>query len=238
MKRVYISTFDREVGEMFLKRGWTISHAIEYCDLVCFTGGADVSPFLYGERPHKETHFSSARDNNEIQLWKKLPPQFPKVGICRGAQLGNVLCGGSLWQHVDNHQVRHPIKDLLGVAPVLNASKMMLATSSHHQMCKLTQEAKLYAVCNRSMRLESGDSGVYKQYGAQVNRNDWEDVEAFHYDNFNFLGVQFHPEWDGAPFCTEYFFKLLEHDFDFEDDGVVEDGPVGVSKVQEGEAVL
>ena len=212
MRRVYITTSDSLTMNMFLDKGWSIVVTPEDADLICFTGGADVSPFLYGERPHKTTHFSAYRDNNEIGIWKKMPPKLPKVGICRGAQLGNVLCGGSLWQNVDNHHGKHAAKDLTGV---IHPSLIMLS-SDHHQMCKLTSEAMIFTVAKKSFCKE-GDVCVRETR----NFNNWEDPEAFFYDNFNFLGVQFHPEWDGYPMaerCTNYFFQLMDLCFDFEDD--------------------
>jgi gamma-glutamyl-gamma-aminobutyrate hydrolase PuuD len=197
---------------MFLNRGWAISFDLSQCDLICFTGGADVSPFLYGERPLPDTHFSSSRDNKEITLWKSKPPKFPKVGICRGAQLGNVLCGGSLWQDVNNHNVRHPAKDHSG----LLTPALVMVSSVHHQMCRLTSDALLLASSNRALIKKSEHET--KNLGMV---NGWEDPEAFFYDNFNFLGVQFHPEYTGYPMaerCTNYFFMLLDLCFDFEDD--------------------
>lgn len=137
MKRVLVSNSDSLIEEMFRERGWEVANSIESCDLVVFSGGADINPFIYGERPLEVTRFSTARDNMEIGLWKTLPPKFPKVGICRGAQLGNVLCGGTLWQHVDNHGSRHPIKDLTGIAK----PHLLVASSVHHQMCRLTSDA-------------------------------------------------------------------------------------------------
>jgi gamma-glutamyl-gamma-aminobutyrate hydrolase PuuD len=212
MRNVYLSTADSDMIQMFLDNKWGIALKPEAADLICFTGGADVSPFLYGERPHSTTHFSAARDNKEVSLWKSLPPKTPKVGICRGAQLGNVLCGGTLWQNVDNHEGEHPARDLSGIIK----PALMMVSSSHHQMCKLTKEALVLTVAKKSSRKE-GETAL-KTYG---DFNNWDDPEGFFYDNFNFLGVQFHPEWQGYTMherCTDYFFKLLDFCFDFERD--------------------
>jgi gamma-glutamyl-gamma-aminobutyrate hydrolase PuuD len=213
MKRVLVSNSDSLIREMFRERGWKIANSIESCDLVVFSGGADINPFIYGERPLDVTRFSTARDNMEIGLWKTLPPKFPKVGICRGAQLGNVLCGGTLWQHVDNHGSRHPIKDLTGIAK----PHLLVASSVHHQMCRLTSDAILFATANRATTKKSEHELL--TYGRLTqSHNDWEDPEAFFYDNFNFMGVQFHPEYPGIDRCRDYFFKLLDLCFDFEDE--------------------
>lgn len=236
MKRVYVSNGDPSVEEMFTKRGWIASKSLKFADLLCFTGGADISPFLYGERPLPRTSYSSNRDNTEIGLWKSVDPSFPKVGICRGAQLGNVLCGGSLWQHVDNHMIRHPVKDLSGIREAENRHAMLMVSSVHHQMCRPTKEAMILATSNRSMHKEA--EGVSKTYGQMLTtRNEYEDVEAFYYDNFNFLGVQFHPEFQGVETCTKYFFDLIDFCFDFEEDDD-RDTDKEVSDMPQGEIVI
>jgi gamma-glutamyl-gamma-aminobutyrate hydrolase PuuD len=67
-------------------------------------GGVDVNPKLYGEkrgpqtdRPHPE------RDTHEMALLQHaLERDIPVLAICRGHQLLNVACGGSLLQHIED----------------------------------------------------------------------------------------------------------------------------------------
>lgn len=213
MQKVFVTTDDKLVKHMFQRAGWRIASAYsEDFDLICFTGGADINPFLYGERPLPGTEWSTKRDNLEIQYWKRLEPQFPKVGICRGAQLGNVLCGGRLWQDVDNHEGGgHYVKDFWwdGIDPKTNLARINFqVSSSHHQMCDLTDDAMLLAAANRTTIKQRENE--MKRYGIKVDKNQFFDPEAFFYTNFNFLGVQFHPEYSGYPQCTDYFWDLLD----------------------------
>src|SRR5262245_15532218 len=130
MKKYYIVGLEPSVDKLFKKRGYESVDNEEDADFVIFTGGADIYPYLYGERPlNDRCYYSLKRDQEEIRLFKKLPPKMPKVGICRGAQLFNILCGGSLWQHVDRHLgvSTHPIKDF-ATGRILNIN------SVHHQM--------------------------------------------------------------------------------------------------------
>lgn len=65
-----------------------------------FTGGQDVDPALYSEKPHKglgET--CKMRDEMEKRLLElALSQDKPVLGICRGIQLINACLGGSLYQ--------------------------------------------------------------------------------------------------------------------------------------------
>lgn len=66
-------------------------------------GGVDVAPSLYGAAP--DPHLGptdSARDAAELALTRSaLEDGRPLLAICRGAQLLNVACGGSLLQHIE-----------------------------------------------------------------------------------------------------------------------------------------
>jgi putative glutamine amidotransferase len=75
-------------------------------DGVFLTGGVDVDPATYGEERHELCERSDpARDWTEIALVRwALADKKPVLGVCRGIQLINVACGGSLYQHVaDQH---------------------------------------------------------------------------------------------------------------------------------------
>src|SRR6187200_999435 len=54
--------------------------------LVFFSGGADVSPALYGERPASRTlRVDVARDEQERELFRLArAASLPMIGICRG----------------------------------------------------------------------------------------------------------------------------------------------------------
>ncbi|MGI8988697.1 MAG: gamma-glutamyl-gamma-aminobutyrate hydrolase family protein [Bryobacteraceae bacterium] len=88
-------------------------------DGLLLTGGSDVNPALYGEKPHPETDEPDhARDELEAALLKQaLDSDLPVLAICRGLQLFNVVHGGTLVQHLDRcdrHQVKNcdPVHDV------------------------------------------------------------------------------------------------------------------------------
>lgn len=70
------------------------------CDGLLFTGGHDVNPELYGQRPLPQCGTPCpARDHMEERLFRRaFADGKPIFGICRGIQLINVLMGGTLYQ--------------------------------------------------------------------------------------------------------------------------------------------
>src|SRR5688572_23846270 len=75
---------------------------LDLLDGVLVTGGADVGPDAYGERPHAETAAATAdRDSFELLLVRAAAARdLACLGVCRGMQVVNVAYGGSLEQHL------------------------------------------------------------------------------------------------------------------------------------------
>lgn len=65
-------------------------------------GGPDIDPELYGQHRHPTTHGGSpGMDRAELALiGAALAGGLPLLAICRGMQLLNVQCGGTLHQHL------------------------------------------------------------------------------------------------------------------------------------------
>ena len=74
-------------------------------ELVCFTGGgSDISPRLYEHRDLGYSTTNPARDQAEVLFFQQAEKErIPVTGIGRGAQFLNVMCGGTLVQHLDGH---------------------------------------------------------------------------------------------------------------------------------------
>ena len=75
-------------------------HLLGMLDGIVFSGGEDVNPGWYGEEVWNETvYMDPVRDFSDSLLARAaLASGKPVLAICRGAQLMNVLLGGSLYQ--------------------------------------------------------------------------------------------------------------------------------------------
>ena len=91
-----------------------LDQLIEMCDGFLFSGGHDVSPEIYNEKPLDNLVSSCIRrDEMEAYILKKaIEIDKPIFGICRGIQFINAALGGSLYQdlptqhksEVEHHQ--------------------------------------------------------------------------------------------------------------------------------------
>lgn len=86
----------------------TLREIYERLDGVFLTGGVDVDPNAYHEPRHALCgRTDPARDWTEIQLIRwAVADRKPILGVCRGIQIINVACGGSLYQDVN---LRDPV---------------------------------------------------------------------------------------------------------------------------------
>ena len=112
-------------------------------DGVILSGGADLDPASYGAEPGPETKgFRPERDAFEIALAKEaLDGDLPILGICRGMQLLNVACGGTLDQHVANPEIHlhtpgqysdHEVRLEPGSVAERAVGRERIAVRSHH----------------------------------------------------------------------------------------------------------
>lgn len=72
----------------------------DMCDGFLLTGGDDINPALYNQQPRDKTETSNVdRDFLESEVFSYAIEHNKSVlGICRGIQLINALCGGTLYQ--------------------------------------------------------------------------------------------------------------------------------------------
>jgi putative glutamine amidotransferase len=166
--------------------------ALDRIDGLMLVGGADIDPATYGAEPHPATVGSvPERDAFELALVRRaLERDMPVLAICRGMQVMNVACGGTLHQHLPalfghehhrrvlgsfdgaDHDVRLTPESLAARA----AGEQRHATKSHHHQ------------------------GV-DRLGDGLVVTGWADIdelpEALEVEGNRFaLGVQWHPEAD------------------------------------------
>lgn len=188
--------FQNQVEGMFLNRGWAVVSEEGLADFLCLPGGADISPRLYEEYPLAHTHSSIRADEADYELFRIFKDR-PKLGICRGGQFLNVLSGGKMWQHVDNHNSTHLATDVRTGNP-------FEVSSLHHQSMILSDKAVLIAVSRVSTeRFAWGKQQTARKTGNLL------DIEAAWYPHTKSLCYQPHPEL-GPDSCTDFFFDMID----------------------------
>lgn len=206
MPKIYIvGGHANEYARMFERHDWEVVKEPQQADAFQFTGGEDVSPFLYGEEKHPRTYNSPQRDLIEMGYFQ-LAQLLGKVclGICRGGQFLNVMNGGKMWQHVNGHAIHgtHVAYEVSAMGKIINDEVQV--TSTHHQMMRINKEVDhlplVYA--HEATRLENGSE--------RVDAKDHDDVEAVYYPNTKSLCFQPHPEFPGYDECTELYFRLIK----------------------------
>lgn len=178
---------------------------MESADLVVFTGGEDVTPSIYGSAKNSKTGNNPARDEYEVEKFKKARSLNKKmIGICRGAQLLCALAGGKLVQHQDNPNYKHDIVTYKG--------EHVVTTSSHHQAqfpWGLPEESwKLIAHTVGQSPFHEGINRADELVN-ENGENAGIEVEIALYKNINALSVQGHPEWLNSSDDLVFYRKLL-----------------------------
>lgn len=203
---------DWQVTRMFTCEGWGITDDLDDADLVQFVGGADINPAIYGQHKHPSTYYDDERDARELDTYlDALEMGIPMAGICRGGQFLNVMNGGSMYQHVDNHGLSKTHKAWLA-----GAILPIDVTSTHHQMMIPNYDADhiILMTAHQSKRKESMSKTEHSSYELLTYppHDQATDVEAVYYRDTNSLCFQPHPEYSGAHVIEtkEVYFTLLD----------------------------
>lgn len=163
---------------------------LDRLDALVLAGGADLDPASHGAETHSETVGTNPdRDRFEIALARRaLEREIPVLGVCRGMQILNVACGGTLDQHLPDrlgHERHRPVPGSWAehevrlepgsLAATAAGSERLTVKSHHHQ----------------------GVDQIPDSLSASAWATDDENVEAIESGDGNFmLGVLWHPEED------------------------------------------
>ena len=147
-------------------------------------GGDDIEPEHYGGESHPRRRYDLERDRFEIAMIQQaLEVNLPMIGICRGAQLINVVTGGSL--HQDIRPMRRITPNRRSIRPV---KWVDLDASSRLTIGLQRQSIRVNSLHEQAVeRVGEGLSVVGRDRDGFVQA-----VEG----RFGFLlGVQWHPEY-------------------------------------------
>jgi putative glutamine amidotransferase len=177
-----------------------VSRILDGLDGLCVSGGYDVDPAAYGQSPHARTDAPrNDRDAWEFALLAgALEVDMPVLGVCRGAQVLNVLRGGTLHQHLPDvvGSPRHQGKNgVFATVPVSVTEGTLLAT-----LHPLQRDVPVY----HHQAIDALGSGL-----TVSARSDDGVIEAVEDPSLTFcLAVQWHPEQD--PDSASLFQGLVE----------------------------
>jgi len=216
-----LDILDQDYGRAVLQAGGfpvpvlgiaaAIPDIVKRVDGFLFTGGDDIHPRIYGERPISGARLRLASDSRvtfEIKLLRAaMKAKKPVLAVCYGAQLVNIALGGTLFQDINlqlprsgKHgaarpadKVFHPVNifegtklcEIIGSCATGNCS--IRVRSAHHQSIKNP---------GRGLRLSAvAPDGVY---------------EALESRGSQFLvAVQWHPEKTLADRASKKLFGAL-----------------------------
>ena len=118
-----------------------VADALSRFDGLVLHGGGDIDPRRYGEEPSADELYGIVHEHDDLEfalLDAALRLGMPVLAICRGMQLLNVACGGTLVQDLGSeahwHQL-HPVSLDGGsrLAEALGTKRPEECHSVHHQ---------------------------------------------------------------------------------------------------------
>ena len=180
-----------------LTAGTSVDDALRGLDGLVLTGGEDVDPALYGETAHPAvTDVNHERDSFEIGLIRAVRERdLPLFAICRGIQVLNVACGGSLIQDIPtqvtsdvNHKIKTPPNESFALAHEVWLERDSLL----ERLLRETLEGS--DICNVNSRHHQAVARVAEGFRVSATAPDGV-IEAIEDPAARFcLGVQWHPE--------------------------------------------
>lgn len=160
LRRDYLSAF-AQVGAvpLILSPEMDMQHILELCDGIVISGGFDIDPMFYNEKPIKELHLIEPGERFE---WEKELIEAcdehhkPILGICYGLQRLNVHYGGSLVQDIDveyganigHFNTQHEVtfeKDFLGIG---QGERRTIASRHHQALGRLGEGLAVCAIAS------------------------------------------------------------------------------------------
>jgi putative glutamine amidotransferase len=212
-----LNILDQDYGKMVFQAGgfpvpiietdFLIPDLVKRLDGFLFTGGEDIDPRFYKERPLSNARMSFSPDERvrfEIGLFKAVTKaKKPVLAICYGAQLINIALGGKLYQDIglqvpgsithgearSSEKVFHDIDIFEGtrLSHIMGASRIRVR-SAHHQSVKIPGRGLHLSAVSHDRVIEALEPRTKKNF---------------------FLAVQWHPEKTPNDRYTKKLFKAL-----------------------------
>jgi putative glutamine amidotransferase len=154
-------------------------------DALIIGGGNDISPEHYKGDLGEPVKFDPDRDLLEIRwIRHALQHQIPLLGICRGAQLINVVLGGNL--HQDIRSLRRLTYNRPGLLPT-----KQVALEKRSGLARICGKKKLQVNSLHHQAIQEPGRGLHV-----VGRDLDGIIQAVEmFDGQKIIGVQWHPEY-------------------------------------------
>lgn len=162
-------------------------------DGLMLTGGEDVDPALYGQDAVPETYGHDGDiDRFEEALYRAARRRgIPVLAICRGAQLLNVIHGGTLSQHI----VGEPGRLLHGIPMGGGGSEIGAAVDPGSRLAKALGTIEAVGVCHHHQAVDRVADDL--KVVARAADGTVEGLEPVDGDDW-VAAVQWHPEDSSA----------------------------------------
>ena len=216
-----LNILDQDYGKAILQAGGipvpllginqSIPDLVKRLDGFLFTGGDDIHPRYYKEKPLSGAQIrlaSDSRINFETRLFKAaVKAKKPVLAVCYGTQLVNVALGGTLYQDIAL-QIPQAIKH----GPTISGEKVFHAVSIFEgtKLCTIMGNCST-GDCNIRVRSTHHQSIKNPGKGLRLSAVSPDGVfEALESRGKNFLlAVQWHPEKTLGDRSSAALFKAL-----------------------------
>ena len=180
-----------------LEAGGDAGTLLEGLEGLLLTGGEDVSPARYGEATHPSVvDVDPARDEFEMSLIAAARSRdLPILAICRGIQILNVACGGTLVQDIPS-QLPGSLEHSLKIPPNLSYSLAHEVWVEKDSLLSSVMGDRLSGAdsCDVNSRHHQAIKTVAPGFRVSATAPDGV-IEAIEDPRSGFcLGIQWHPE--------------------------------------------
>ena len=209
---VYIQSIRYSKGIPFLiplvRSDRLINEYVRSCDGFLFCGGEDITPLLFGEEPQKGNGKTDITvDLFQIRFMKRiLASHKPVLAVCRGMQILNVACGGTVWQDLS-----------LAPQPVLDHMQHSSSRGDVSHRIKIDRGSKLKQFLGSCLYVKSFPHQAVNTLGKNIRasaRSHDGVIEAIELLGHPFtIGVQWHPEcmYRTSPEMRSLFHEFIAH---------------------------
>ena len=191
-----------------VKSKTVIQDYVSLCDGFLFCGGGDITPLLFGQEPNYGIGATDITlDLFQIRLMKEiLKAEKPVLAICRGMQIMNVACGGTIYQDLNQLDIE-----------TINHMQTSLSRRDISHKVLFKPKTRLHRMFGDFAYTNSFHHQAIDRLGLGliISGTTGDDIiEAIEMPSHPFVvGVQWHPESmiASAPNMKQLFHALIHH---------------------------